>query len=76
MNQTMTANCKNITFYRDKQQHPLNDFVNRDGINFTSNLNIITPAITTQYEKSLCMFKVKAIRLLPFPEFILIFTFH
>ena len=37
-NQTMTANCQNLTSYSRKHQHLLNDFVNRDGINYTNNL--------------------------------------
>ena len=34
----MTANCQNATSYGCKDQHPLDDFVNRDGINYTNNI--------------------------------------
>ena len=40
-NQTMTANCQIVTSYSRKHQHPLNDFVNRDGINYTNNMSAL-----------------------------------
>ena len=34
----MTVNCQNATSYGCKDQHPLDDFVNRDGINYTNSI--------------------------------------
>ena len=47
----MTANCQNVTSYGPKHQHPLDDFVNRDGINSPNNIQIVLIQGLSRYTK-------------------------